>query len=92
MIFMQISLVVLVWEEELHTHTYTRNLVSASFSIRVTLDPKPATQVLISRQPNNYITTLRGMLGLGLAIGQIPRSTERRFLVLYASFYYRFGS
>jgi len=40
-----------VWEEfdHLHTyrHTYTRNLTNVALSIRVTLNTKPASQVLI---------------------------------------------
>jgi len=41
-----------VWEEFDHihtyTHTYTRNLANVAFSIRVTLNTKPASQVLIN--------------------------------------------
>ena len=35
------------------THTYTRNLVNAALSIRVTLNTKPATQVLITESVRN---------------------------------------
>ena len=41
-----------VWEEfdHIHTyiHTYTRNLANVALSIRVTLNTKPALQVLIT--------------------------------------------
>ena len=54
-IFKQIGLV--VWEEFYHihtyihiyTHTYTRNLANVALSIRVTLNAKPASQVLINK-------------------------------------------
>jgi len=47
-----------VWEEFDHihtyihtyTHTYTRNLGNVALSIRVTLNTKPASQVLIKKK------------------------------------------
>jgi len=42
-----------VWEEFDHIHTYihtcTRNLANVALSIRLTLNTKPASQVLISK-------------------------------------------
>ena len=48
-----------VWEEfdHIHTyiHTYTRNLANVAFSIRVTLNIKPASQVLINISKTRWL-------------------------------------